>query len=62
MKKLTTAQLDKQILDHADEIIRLMKLKGMKDDDKLITIWLGEGKVEVEHILQSICTKSRKKK
>jgi phosphoribosyl-ATP pyrophosphohydrolase len=67
MKKLTKAQIDKQILDHADEIIKLMKLKGFKDESSdmnydHIQIWIQDDVIEVQHVCQSITTKKRKKK
>jgi hypothetical protein len=67
MKKETTRTLDDEILDHADEIIRLMKLKGMKDrsdkdnyDD--IAIWMMENEIQVDSVCQEIKTKKRLKK
>jgi hypothetical protein len=66
-KKLTKAQIDKQILDHADEIIRLMKLKGFKDESNSaqhdnITLWIRDDMISVEHICQGVETIKRKKK
>lgn len=65
MKKLTKSQLDDQILDHADEIIRLMKLKGWRDlssDRGLsnINIEVWENGFRVKSIIQDISTKKRK--
>lgn len=67
MKKLTTSQIDNQILDHADEIVRLMKLKGWKDESftkGICTIDIGvwHDGIQVENIIQEVKTIRRKKK
>lgn len=67
MKKLTVAQIDKQILDHSDEITRLMKVKGFEDDSaecgvSFITICNWHDGIQVECRLQEITTIRRAKK
>lgn len=66
-KKLTKAQIDKQILDHADEIVRLMKLKGFNPhkasyglDSIHIHCW--ETEIDVESMQQDVSTRRRKMK
>jgi|GEM_PF-6846267 len=66
-KKLTRAQIDKQILDHADEIIKLMKLKGWQDDSRSeslesIQLYVWHDSISVEAVTQGIKTIRRKKK
>ena len=68
MKKLTKAQIDKQILDHTDDIVKLMKMKGFKDDSKEfgvtfinINLW-HDNTIDVQCDLQSIKTIRRNKK
>jgi len=58
--------IDNEILEHAEEIVRLMKLKGFKDDSKdfgvsFITINNWNDGIEVECQLQDIKTIRRKK-
>jgi len=59
--------IDNEILEHAEEIVRLMKLKGFKDDSKdfgvsFITINNWNDGIEVECQLQDIKTIRRTKK
>lgn len=65
--KLTKAQIDKQILDHADEIVRLMKLKGFNPNKASygldsIHIHCWETEIDVESIQQDVSTRRRKMK
>ena len=67
MKNLTTEQIDKQILDHAEEMIKLMKLKGFEDNSHIplncecIQIWIHDEHIKVEASCQEIETEYRKK-
>ena len=59
--------LDNEILDHAEEIVRLMKMKGFEDDSLTtgttsIDIRLWHDGIEVEASLQDIKTIRRNKK
>lgn len=67
MKKPTKTQLDKQILDHADEIVRLMKMKGYEDDSadygiSHINVNNWHDGIQVDCQLQKIETIRRAKK
>ena len=67
-KELTAEQLDSQILDHAEEMIRLMKLKGFKDESHIegececLNIWIYDDVIGVEASCQPVRTTQRKKK
>lgn len=65
--KLTESQIDNQILDHADEITRLMKLKGFTDNSSVLiynslTIWLRPETIQVAVEGPHVETIERKKK
>ncbi len=61
--KLTKRQIDKKILDHAEKIVKLMRLKGFDGNtsecDSLF-IWIIDEKLQVEAINQKIKTNFRK--
>ena len=67
-KELTTEQLDNQILDHAEEMIRLMKLKGFEDrshregECECVQIWIHDTVIYAEAAGQKLGIIQRKKK
>jgi len=67
-KELTTEQLDAQILDLAEQMIKLMKLKGFEDNSHIdgececLQIWIHDTVIYAEAAGQKLGIIQRKKK
>ena len=67
-KDITATQIDEQILDYADAIIELMKIKGFEDKSheplncECVQILIHDEVISVGVACQSVETDKRKKK